>query len=250
VITLALNQAMLFLPTHSGGDGNPFFGLGPAAIAAAVVMLGAGIAFRILDSKSPKLPPSIPERTSERHAIVRSAVIILPILASISALDLLGARGYHAAAFTSALLTLLAMPLLFIFYLIARKDDRAASRVVADAWVSWKYDSGEWRRFTDAQSNPQIRRLGKQEPQFFAGSTGILVGDKFVPWRQSGITLKEAARQWGAPDFVSFRFEVSYGKGPVTLELAAPIPPNADRDLRLLHDKLSTSYPSARVKLV
>ena len=229
-MTLALKPAMIFLP--------------------AVVLLGAGIAFRVLNGKPLMLPASIPERTQGRRAVVRAAVIILPILASISALDRLGDRGYHTAAFMSVLLTLIAMPLLLIFYLIARKNDRAASHLVADAWVSWTYDAGEWRCFTGAQSNPQMRRLGRQAPQFFAGSPGILVGDKFVPWRASGIVLKEAVRQSGAPDFVSFRFEVSYGKGPMTVELAAPIPPNSERDLRYLHDKLSTSYPSARVKLV
>jgi len=249
VTKLALLHALLFLPTHSGGNRSPFFGLIAVGMAAVVVMLGAGIAFHILDGKSPKLPSFIREQTRERQAIVRAALIVFPILVSISALDLLDDRGYHTASFISVLLTLIVLPLLFILYFLARKNDHAASRLLADAWVSWKYDCGDWRRFTNAQPNPQIRRLGKQAPQFVAGSAGVLVGDKFVPWRASGITLKEAVRQSGVPDYVSFRFEVSYGRGPMALELAAPIPPNSDYDLQHLHDKLSASHPSARVKL-
>jgi hypothetical protein len=70
-----------------------------------------------------------------------------------------------------------------------------------------------------------------------------------VPWRDSGITFNQALRQSGAHDFISFRFDVNFGKGREPLELAAPIPPNSDRDLRRLQEKLSSSYPSARVQL-
>jgi hypothetical protein len=121
----------------------------------AVIVLGSGasiLVVRITDSHVAQLAPSAKmvsfNRAKIRRWIWRLAVFLL--INAAAAIALPASLKWLPIALGGFVL-LLCGPMLSIAYMMARRNDRAMSAVIANPWIHWQYGPEEWAKWAKNQ---------------------------------------------------------------------------------------------------
>ena len=121
----------------------------------AIVVLGSGssiLVVRITDAHVARLPSSAVLVSFNRHKVHRWIwrLMVFVLINAAAALTLppywqwlpIGLGGF---------MFLLCSPMLSVGYMMARRNDRAMSAVVADPWVHWQYTPEKWVQWAENQ---------------------------------------------------------------------------------------------------
>jgi hypothetical protein len=131
----------------------------------AIMVLGCGSSIfivRITDAHVAQLPPSAKLVSFNRHKVYRWIwrLVVFLLIGTVAALVVPSAWKWLPTALGGFVL-LLCGPTLSILFMMARRNDRAMSAVIANPWVHWQYTPEKWtqwaknqREWEEAQEGP------------------------------------------------------------------------------------------------
>ncbi len=127
---------------------------GVAAFLAIAVLgsVSSVLVVRITDAHVAQLPPSAKLVSFNRHKVYRWIwrLVAFLVIASTAALVLPSSWLWLPTGLGGFVL-LLCGPMLSIAYMMARRNDRGMSAVIADPWAHWQYDPEEWVQWAKNQ---------------------------------------------------------------------------------------------------
>jgi hypothetical protein len=121
----------------------------------AVIFLGSGasvLIVRITDSHVAQLPPTAKLVSFNRHRIYRWIwrLVVFLLINGAAALVLPSSWVWLPSGLAGFVL-LLCGPMLTIAYMMARRNDRGMSAVIANPWAHWQYAPGQWAQWAKNQ---------------------------------------------------------------------------------------------------
>jgi hypothetical protein len=121
----------------------------------AVVVVGCSssiLVVRITDAHVAQLPPSAKLVSFNRHKVYRWIwrLVVFLVIATTAALVLPSSWIWLPTGLGGFVL-LLCGPMLSISYMMARRNDRGMSAVIANPWAHWQYDPGKWAQWAKYQ---------------------------------------------------------------------------------------------------
>jgi hypothetical protein len=121
----------------------------------AIIMLGSGsstLIVRITDKHVAQLPPSAKMVSFNRHKIYRWIwrLVIFLLINAAAALVLPTSLKWLPTSLGGFVL-LLCGPMLSIGYMMARRNDRGMSSMIADPWAHWQYSPEKWAQWARNQ---------------------------------------------------------------------------------------------------
>ncbi len=121
----------------------------------AIMLLASGASIfivRITDSHVAQLPPSIKLVSFNRHKVYRWIwrLVTFLLICTVSALVLPSSWRWLPTALGGFAL-LVCGPMLSILFMMARRNDRGMSAVIANPWVHWQYAPQEWAQWAKNQ---------------------------------------------------------------------------------------------------
>ena len=122
-------------------------------IAAMVVATGSSIFIvRITDSHVAELPPSARLVSFNRHKVFRWVwrLVAFLLINAVAALVLPDSLQWLPLALGGFML-LLCGPMLSISYMMARRNDKGMSAVIANPWAHWEYTPEKWAQWAGNQ---------------------------------------------------------------------------------------------------
>jgi hypothetical protein len=134
------------------------------ASLAAVIVLGSGASIfivRITDAHVAALPPSARLVSFNRHKVYRwiwRLVVFLLINAAASLV--LPSDWKWLPEGLAGFVLLLCGPMLSIGYMMARRNDRGMSAVIANPWADWQYTPEKWAQWAANQREWEIAQEG------------------------------------------------------------------------------------------
>ncbi|MGO8709063.1 MAG: hypothetical protein ACLQMG_15420 [Terracidiphilus sp.] len=167
------------------------------ASLVAVIALGSGASVfivRITDAHVAALPPSARLVSFNRHKIYRWIwrLVAFLLINAIAALVLPPAWQWLPVGLGGFVLVACG-PTLSIAYMMARRNDRGMSAVIANPWVHWQYTPEKWTQWAENQREWEKAREG---PWSWKGVSGfvLLCGGLFALGALfTGASLKENA---------------------------------------------------------
>jgi hypothetical protein len=127
------------------------------AIAAIVALLALACAssifiVRITDKHVAQLPPSARLVSFNRHKIYRWIWrLVVFLLINTAACLVLPSDWKWLPAGLGAFMLFLCGPMLSIAYMMARRNDRGMSAVIANPWAHWQYTQQQWAQWAESQ---------------------------------------------------------------------------------------------------
>ena len=134
------------------------------ASLVAVIAVGCGASVfivRITDSHVAALPPTARLVSFNRHKIYRWIWLLVAFLLinAVAALVLPTSWQWLPVGLGGFVLVACG-PTLSIAYMMARRNDRGMSAVIANPWVHWQYAQEKWAQWADNQREWEIAREG------------------------------------------------------------------------------------------
>ena len=163
----------------------------------AIMLLASGSSIfivRITDAHVAQLPPSAKLVSFNRHKVYRWIwrLVVFLVICTAAALVLPSSWNWLPIGLGGFML-LLCAPTLSILFMMARRNDRGMSAVIANPWVHWQYTKEKWeqwaknqREWEEAQEGPWRWKTVLMMVLFSAGL--FVLGALF-----SGSSLKENA---------------------------------------------------------
>ena len=164
-------------------------------VAVLVLASGASIFIvRITDAHVAALPPTARLVSFNRHKIYRWIwrLAVLLLINAIAAL-LLPSTWQWLPVGLGGFVLVACGPMLSIGYMMARRNDRGMSTVIADPWAHWQYSPEKWAQWAEDQREWEKAREG---PWSWKGVSGfvLLCGGLFALGTLfTGASLKENA---------------------------------------------------------
>lgn len=127
------------------------------AITALVALLALACAssifiVRITDKHVAQLPPSARLVSFNRHKIYRWIWrLVVFLLINTAACLVLPSDWKWLPEGLAGFVLLFSGPMLFIAYMMARRNDRGMSAVIADPWAHWRYTQQQWAQWAENQ---------------------------------------------------------------------------------------------------
>jgi hypothetical protein len=129
-------------------------------LGVVIVALTFGMIFSIKAVATPKaarltttLPPSAKVLTFHRDRLYASAKFVLAFFAVCGAGLLIPDNAKYAFAAVGGIALMLAVILLPLLYINARKMDRALTGLELNAWVHWQYSAPQWQGWSAIQAH-------------------------------------------------------------------------------------------------
>lgn len=121
----------------------------------AILVLGSSASIfivRITDAHVAQLPPSAKLVSFNRHKVYRWIwrLVVFLLINTVAAL-LLPSRWIWLPIGLGGFLLLLCGPTLSILFMMARRNDRGMSAVIANPWVHWQYSPVNWAQWAKNQ---------------------------------------------------------------------------------------------------
>jgi len=121
----------------------------------AIMVLGCGASIfivRITDAHVAQLPPSAKLVSFNRHKVFRWIwrLVVFLLINTVAAL-LLPSRWIWLPIGLGGFLLLLCGPTLSILFMMARRNDRGMSAVIANPWVHWQFTQEKWVQWAKNQ---------------------------------------------------------------------------------------------------
>lgn len=121
----------------------------------AIIVLGSVssiLIVRITDSHVAQLPPSAKLVSFNRHKVYRWIwrLVIFVLINAVAALALPASLNWLPIGLGGFIL-LLCGPMLSIGYMMARRNDRGMTAVIANPWVHWQYAPEKWTQWAQNQ---------------------------------------------------------------------------------------------------
>jgi len=121
----------------------------------AMLVLGSSASIfivRITDAHVAQLPPSAKLVTFNRHKVYRWIwrLVVFLLICTVASLVLPSSWNWLPIGLGGFLL-LACGPMLSISYMMARRNDRGMSAVIADPWAHWQYTPEQWEQWAKNQ---------------------------------------------------------------------------------------------------
>ncbi len=134
------------------------------ASLAAVIVLGSGASIlivRITDAHVAALPPSARLVSFNRHKVYRWIWrLVAFLLINVAASLVLPSDWKWLPEGLTGFVLLLCGPMLSIGYMMARRNDRGMSAVIANPWAHWQYTPEKWAQWAANQREWEIAQEG------------------------------------------------------------------------------------------
>jgi hypothetical protein len=134
------------------------------ASLAAVIVLGSGasiLSVRITDAHVAALPPSARLVSFNRHKVYRWIWrLVVFLLINAAASFVLPSDWKWLPEGLAGFVLLLCGPMLSIGYMMARRNDRGMSAVIANPWAHWQYTPEKWTQWAENQHEWEIAQEG------------------------------------------------------------------------------------------
>jgi hypothetical protein len=122
-------------------------------VAILALTIGAMVTIiRITDSHVAQLPPNVRLVTLSRHRImvwIWRFLIFLLVMAAASLV--VSGDWFWLPTGLGGFMLLLCTPMLSILYMMARRNDRAMTAVMAIPWVHWQYTPEQWQAWAEKE---------------------------------------------------------------------------------------------------
>ena len=162
ILIVAVGGAALFAIATGLVNRSPVV-LGIAVFLAIIVLScrSSILVVRITDAHVAQLPASVKLVSINRHKVRRSIwrLAILLLIATAAVLVLPADWRWLPAA-VGGFAVLVCGPTLSIAYMMARRNDRGMSAVIANPWVHWQYSPDEWAQWAKNQKQYEEAREG------------------------------------------------------------------------------------------
>ena len=115
-------------------------------IAFLVISIGASVGIvRITDKHVAQLPSSVKMVTLHRHKMYKwfFRLVVFLLLSAAAALVLPGSWNWAPLAL-GGFIVVASAPTLGLGYMMARRNDRAMTAVIANPWIHWQYTPDQW----------------------------------------------------------------------------------------------------------
>jgi hypothetical protein len=133
-----------------------------ALVAILVVSSGASVLIvRITDRHVASLPMNAQLVNFHQHKALRwiGRLGILLLLCAVTALVL--PEGWSVLPLGIGGFTLLVVgPMLSLYFMMARRNDRGMSAIIANPWVHWQYSTEQWQAWAENQKQWEVKREG------------------------------------------------------------------------------------------
>ena len=155
---------------------------GVAGFLAMLVIGSSASIFivRITDAHVAQLPPSAKLVTFNRHKVYRWIwrLVVFLLICTAASLVLPSSWNWLPTGLGGFLL-LACGPMLSISYMMARRNDRGMSAVIANPWVHWQYSPEKWAQWARNQQEWEEAQEGpwswKKMMQFVLLCTGLFI---------------------------------------------------------------------------
>jgi hypothetical protein len=166
-----------------------------ASLVAVLVLASAAsiLIVRITDSHVASLPQSARLVSFNRHKVYQwiwRLVIFLLITTAVS-LVLPSSTWKWLPAAAGGFVLFLCGPMLSIGYMMARRNDRGMSAVIANPWAHWQYTPEKWAQWAENQREWEIAQEGPWSWKGVSGFVLLCVGLFALGALLTGASLKE-----------------------------------------------------------
>jgi len=193
LVIVAVVAGTTFAIVNSSLSRSPVAEVIASLVAMMAVACGASIFIvRITDSHVAALPPLARLVSFNRHKVYRWIwrLVVFLLICSAASLVLPTAWAWLPEGLGGFVLVACG-PMLSILFMMARRNDRGMSAVLANPWAHWQYTQEKWAQWAENQREWEIAKEGPWSWKGVAGFVLLCVGLFVLGALFTGASLKE-----------------------------------------------------------